>query len=74
MGIEIVVAVAIMSGGFVAARAFHFKRMNQADNARRERKELQRRKNHFRGSLDLELDQGPSRPPATTEIDDSQAS
>jgi hypothetical protein len=56
--IAIVVALCVASGGFVVARAFRFRNFHKRDEARRQRRDEVSRRHHFRGSLDMELDQG----------------
>lgn len=73
MPVEIVACVVVLGGGFLAARAFQFRRMNKAGDARRERDELRRRRHHFQGYLDVELVKEPSRvPPEIPAIDDPE--
>jgi hypothetical protein len=59
MGVGVTLAVVVMSGGFMAARAFRSRRFERSSNAGRERLALNRRRHHFRGSLDLEVVKGP---------------
>jgi len=57
-------AVVALSAGFGTARFFRFRRMRNDDDARLAQREADRRRTHFRGALDMELDQGPSNPSA----------
>ena len=55
--------------GFIAARAFRWKRERDRLAAQLEQKDLASRRHHFRGAADVELvtgptDQGPLLPPA----------
>jgi len=74
MGIGVLGAVVVMAAGFMVARAMRFRRRMREDDERREREDLNRRRNHFRGSLELELEQGPSRGPSSPQnLDDHEA-
>jgi hypothetical protein len=64
MGIGVLGAVVVMAGGFTVARAMRFRRRIREDDERRQSEDLNRRRHHFRGSLDLELEQGPFRGPS----------
>jgi hypothetical protein len=64
MQIGIVVGIFGMFGGFTAARAFQFWRLRHADDTRLSQKEVARRRHHFRGSLEMELDSKPAPGPS----------
>jgi hypothetical protein len=59
MSLEVIVALCVVCAGFIAARAFRFRRMNARDERRRELRDEKKRERHFRGSLEFELEKGP---------------
>lgn len=56
MGVVEIVAVVVVFGGFFVARFFRVRRYDRAMELRGERKDLAKRRHHFRGRPDLELD------------------
>ena len=70
MGTGVVLALFVLCAGFFAANAFRWKRHNREMDRRRERRDLDSRRHHFRGSLDMEADRGqPAPPPKQPEAD-----
>jgi hypothetical protein len=55
----LVAAVIVACAGFGVMRFFHYRRLLDEDNARVEHRQAEKRRNHFRGSLDMELEQEP---------------
>jgi len=63
MGGGTLLALAVRFAGFCAANAFRWRRINRRSDRRREQRDLERRRHHYRGSLEMEADQGfPARP------------
>lgn len=56
----IVLGLLVVFGGFGAARAFRWRRNEQRMEERRQAKDELRRRHHFRGALDFELEKGPA--------------
>jgi hypothetical protein len=52
-------AVIVAVAGFGVMRFFRYRRLLDEDDARAERRQAEKRRNHFRGSLDMELEQEP---------------
>jgi hypothetical protein len=55
----IVLAVAVIVSGLAAQRGFRWKRQQDAFQRHLEEKDLASRRHHFRGALDVELEQSP---------------
>jgi hypothetical protein len=65
-----IICLFILCGGWVAARAFRFKRWQRRDDEHHEKQSFKARQSHFRGSLEFEKDQGiakPESPPKNSE-------
>jgi len=61
---SVLIAVVVLSAAFMVARAFRWRRAGRDDELRREQRDLERRRHHFRGSLEMEADGGRPVPPA----------